>query len=40
VGYGPFVMNTRQEIETAMEDFRLGKFGRLPAPDFSADRAI
>ena len=30
VGYGPFVMNSRQEIETAMEDFRSGKFGRMP----------
>ena len=30
-GYGPFVMNTRAEIETAMMDFRQGKFGRLPA---------
>jgi redox-sensitive bicupin YhaK (pirin superfamily) len=30
VGYGPFVMNSRQEIETAMSDFRLGKFGRMP----------
>jgi quercetin 2,3-dioxygenase len=30
VGYGPFVMNSRQEIETAMNDFRLGKFGRMP----------
>jgi len=33
-GYGPFVMNTRQELETAMNDFRLGRFGYLPAPDF------
>jgi len=40
VGYGPFVMNTRQEIETAMNDFRLGKFGYLPAPDFTAEPAI
>lgn len=40
VGYGPFVMNTRQEIETAMDDFRRGKFGRLPAADYSAERAI
>jgi quercetin 2,3-dioxygenase len=31
VGYGPFVMNSRQEIETAMSDFRLGKFGRMPS---------
>jgi quercetin 2,3-dioxygenase len=32
VGYGPFVMNSRQEIETAMNDLRLGKFGRMPRP--------
>jgi quercetin 2,3-dioxygenase len=32
VGYGPFVMNSPQEIETAMNDFRLGKFGRMPLP--------
>lgn len=31
VGYGPFVMNTREEIETAMNDFRHGKFGNMPA---------
>ena len=31
VGYGPFVMNSRAEIETAMDDFRRGKFGRMPA---------
>jgi redox-sensitive bicupin YhaK (pirin superfamily) len=30
VGYGPFVMNSRQEIETAMNDFQRGKFGRMP----------
>jgi quercetin 2,3-dioxygenase len=30
VGYGPFVMNSRQEIETAMTDFQRGKFGRMP----------
>ncbi len=30
VGYGPFVMNSRQEIETAVDDFRRGKFGRMP----------
>jgi len=31
VGHGPFVMNSRHEIEAAMNDFRLGKFGRMPA---------
>jgi quercetin 2,3-dioxygenase len=32
VGYGPFVMNSRQEIDTAVNDFQRGKFGRMPAP--------
>ncbi len=31
VGYGPFVMNSRQEIETAINDFQRGKFGSMPA---------
>ncbi len=30
VGHGPFVMNSRQEIETAFRDFQHGKFGRMP----------
>jgi hypothetical protein len=29
VGYGPFVMNTQQEIRQAIEDYRSGKMGRL-----------
>lgn len=33
VGYGPFVMTSRQEIEIAIDDFNGGKFGRIaPAP--------
>jgi redox-sensitive bicupin YhaK (pirin superfamily) len=37
VGVGPFVMNSRQEIETAMRDFRRGKFGRMPPLQAAAD---
>lgn len=29
VGYGPFVMNSREEIMQAMQDFNDGKFGRM-----------
>jgi redox-sensitive bicupin YhaK (pirin superfamily) len=32
VGHGPFVMNTGQQIEAAMHDFRSGKFGRMTPP--------
>jgi len=28
-GYGPFVMNTREEIATAVKDLREGRFGQL-----------
>ena len=31
VGYGPFVMNTAQEINEAIRDFNSGKFGRMAA---------
>jgi quercetin 2,3-dioxygenase len=31
VGYGPFVMNSTAEIETAIRDFNTGKFGTMPA---------
>jgi redox-sensitive bicupin YhaK (pirin superfamily) len=31
VGYGPFVMNTAEEINQAIVDFNSGRFGRIPA---------
>ncbi|CAM2166195.1 putative quercetin 2,3-dioxygenase PA2418 [Burkholderia latens] len=31
VGYGPFVMNSQEEIRTAIDDFNSGRFGRMPA---------
>ncbi|MBE2894693.1 pirin family protein [Spirabiliibacterium falconis] len=31
VGYGPFVMNSKEEIRQAIADFNAGKFGQIPA---------
>lgn len=31
VGHGPFVMNTREEIQNALRDYQAGKMGRLPS---------
>lgn len=30
VAYGPFVMNTKQQIIEAMDDFNYGRFGQIP----------
>ena len=30
VAYGPFVMNTRDEVVQAIEDFNFGRFGQIP----------
>lgn len=32
VGHGPFVMNSREEITQAIEDFNSGRFGRMAHP--------
>ena len=31
VAYGPFVMNTREEIMQAIQDYQAGKFNAIPA---------
>ena len=31
VQYGPFVMNTREEIEQAIQDYQRGEFAKAPA---------
>jgi hypothetical protein len=42
--YGPFVMNTRDEIMQALQDFRAGRMGTIPAAHMphrtSADEAV
>ena len=38
VGYGPFVMNTRDEIMTAISDLQQGRFGRLSVLETSQTR--
>jgi redox-sensitive bicupin YhaK (pirin superfamily) len=31
VGQGPFVMNSRAEIQQAFEEYQLGRMGEIPA---------
>jgi hypothetical protein len=31
VHYGPFVMNTKEEIAQAMQDYQAGRLGKIPA---------
>jgi redox-sensitive bicupin YhaK (pirin superfamily) len=38
VFYGPFVMNTRHEIMEAIEDYRAGRMGTIPAERLDARR--
>jgi redox-sensitive bicupin YhaK (pirin superfamily) len=34
--YGPFLMNTRQEIIDALEDYQHGRMGVIPATEYHA----
>ena len=36
VQYGPFVMNTREEIQQAVADYQSGRMGSIPATHFGA----
>ena len=36
--YGPFVMNTRQEIIQALEDYEAGRLGIIPADQLAPRR--
>jgi redox-sensitive bicupin YhaK (pirin superfamily) len=38
VGYGPFVMNTQEEIGQAIADFKSGKFGHISDPQRRLER--
>jgi redox-sensitive bicupin YhaK (pirin superfamily) len=40
VGHGPFVMNSRDEIQVAIKDFSTGQFGRLPPQVIRAAQVV